>query len=450
MNREPFDVVVLGAGSAGLAHAQRAARHGARVALVDPGPLGGTCVNVGCVPKKAMWIAAEFAEAQSLAASAGFGVAPAGLDWPAWIARREAYIANIRAGYARRLGEAGIVLIDEAARFAGPRAIDTATRRLEGRHVVVATGARPRRPDVPGAALGIDSNGFFALRALPRRVAIAGGGYIAVELAGILRALGAEVDLFVRGPRLLDGFDDELADVLAARLRAHGIGLVHGREIAAVERAGTGLLSLQFGGGGRHDEVDVLVWATGRQPNSANLGLEAAGVAVDAHGYIRVDEWQDTAVAGVHALGDVTGRIALTPVATASARCLADRLFGAKPGAKLDYDNVPTVVFFTEPVGSVGLGEREARKRYGEAVSIYRTQFTPMRHRLVGVERPTFMKLVCVGADERIVGIHMVGHAVDEILQGFAVAVKLGARKADFDATVAIHPTAAEELVLMR
>ncbi|MBN8481413.1 MAG: glutathione-disulfide reductase [Xanthomonadales bacterium] len=450
MKRESFDAVVLGAGSAGLAHALRAARHGAKVALVDPGALGGTCVNVGCVPKKAMWIAAERVGEHALAASAGFGTPPAGLDWPAWIARREAYIARIHESYSRRLDEAGIACVAEAGRFVGARMIDTVTRRLEGRHVIIATGARPRRPSVPGADLGIDSNGFFGLRALPRRVAIAGGGYIAVELSGILRALGAEVELVVRGQRLLDGFDDEVAEVLATRLQAHGIGIVHGREIAAVERAGANRLNLRFDDGARRDDIDVLLWATGRRPNSEGLGLDAGGVAVDARGHVRVDEWQDTNVAGVHALGDITGRLALTPVATASARCLADRLFGGKPNAKLDYANVPTVVFFTEPLGSVGLSEREARARFGDVVSVHRTRFTPMRHRLVDVDRPTFMKLVCAGTDERVVGIHMIGHAVDEILQGFAVAVKLGARKADLDATVAIHPTSAEELVLMR
>jgi glutathione reductase (NADPH) len=450
MSREAFDVVILGAGSAGLAHAMRAARHGAKVALVDPGPLGGTCVNVGCVPKKAMWLAAELAGAQEMAAAAGFGAPKPELDWPAWIARREAYIERIHAGYARRLDEAGVVVVAEAGRFSAAHAIDTPTRRLQGRHVVIATGARPRRPDVPGADLGIDSDGFFALRALPRRVVIVGGGYIAIELAGILRALGAEVDLVVRGTRLLEGFDDELTEVLATRVRAHGIGLVHGREVTAIERAGDGRLQVVYDSGDRRNDVDVLIWAIGRQPNTAQLGLEVAGVGTDANGHVVVDDWQDTAIERVHALGDVTGRLALTPVATASARCLADRLFGGRGEARLDYANVPTVVFFTEPVGRVGLTEREARMQYGDDVSVYRTRFTPMRNVLVGREQATFMKLVCAGADERIVGIHMLGHAVDEMLQGFAVAVRLGARKADFDSTVAIHPTSAEELVLMR
>ena len=450
MNRESFDVVILGAGSAGLAHAMRAARHGARVALVDPGPLGGTCVNVGCVPKKAMWLAAELAGGQEMAAAAGFNAPKSELDWPAWIARREAYIERIHAGYARRLDEAGVTVIAEPGRFSAAHAIDTPTRRLVGRHIVIATGARPRRPNVSGAHLGIDSDGFFALRALPRRVVIVGGGYIAVELGGILRALGAEVDLVVRGARLLDGFDDELTEVLATRVRAHGIGIVHGREVVAVERAADGRLHVAYDSGDRRDDVDVLIWATGRQPNTEDLGLEAAGLSTDARGHCVVDDAQDTTVDGVHALGDVTGRLALTPVATASARCLADRLFGGRSDARLDYANVPTVLFFTEPVGRVGLTEHEARERHGDDVRVYRTRFTPMRYALVGREQATFMKLVCAGSDERVVGIHMLGHAVDEILQGFAVAVKLGARKADFDATVAIHPTSAEELVLMR
>lgn len=450
MTRERFDVVVLGAGSAGLAHALRSAQHGAQVALVDPGALGGTCVNVGCVPKKAMWIAAGLAEAQEAAMAAGFIAERGRLDWSGWIARRKAYIARIHESYARRLAEAGVRVIAERGHFAGTRSIDTATRRLEGRHVVIATGARPRRPDISGAELGIDSDGFFDLRESPRHVAIAGGGYIAIELAGILRALGSEVDVFVRGQRLLDGFDDELVEHLAGRMRAHGIGLHFGHEIRTVTRAADGSYTLAFADASRQDGSDVLLWATGRTPNSDGIGLAESGIAVDARGFVVVDDWQDTSVEGVHALGDVTGRLALTPVATASARQLADRLFGGRADARLDYADVPTVLFFTEPAGSVGLGEREARALHGDAVRVYRTRFTPMQSALAGRQQQTFMKLVCVSADERIAGIHMLGLAVDEMLQGFAVALKAGARKADFDATVAIHPTSAEELVLMR
>lgn len=448
--RERYDAIVLGGGSAGLAHALRAARHGAKVALLEPGHLGGTCVNVGCVPKKAMWLAANLADSQQLAKSAGFAISPGELDWPAFVARREAYIERIRGNYRQRLEEAGVVVIGEAGRFVDRHGIDTPTRRLEGRHIVIATGSRPRHAGVPGAGLGVDSDGFFALREAPRRVAIIGGGYIAVELAGILCALGTQVDVFVRGGRLLEGFDSEAVDVLARRMRARGVQLSFGCNAKSLARTDEGGLAIAFDDGAHRAGFDRVIWAIGRRANVDSLDLARSGLVLDAGGHIAVDEWQDTAVERVHALGDVTGRLALTPVATASARCLADRLFGGNDQARLDYANVPSVVFGSLPLGSVGIDEACARERHGTAVKVYRTQFRPMLDAVLERDETTFMKLVCVGDEQRIVGIQMVGRSVDEMLQGFAVALKLGARKADFDATVAIHPTAAEELVLMR
>jgi len=442
------DLIVLGAGSGGLSVAIRAARYGARVTLLEANAIGGTCVNVGCVPKKAMWIAAELAEAQALAREAGFANVPGPLDWIEYVRRRQAYIDDIHASYQRRFTEFGIELVTEYGRFVDARTIATGSRTLTAKHIVIATGARPRRPAIPGGELGIVSDGFFDLRASPRRVAIVGGGYIAVELAGVLHALGAEVTVYVRGEHLLGGFDAEATGQLQLAMLARGVHIVMGREPVSVTRTDE-RHDLHFADGEIADGYDALIWAIGRDANIERLDLGNAGVRVAPTGHIETDEWQNTNVEGIHALGDVTGRLALTPVAVAAARRLADRLFGNKPDAKLDYTNVPTVVFAHPPLGSVGLSEETARAMHGDEVAIYRVRFRPMFSALTGGDERTFMKLVCVGADERVVGIHVVGRAADEMLQGFAVALKAGARKCDFDATVAIHPTSSEELVLM-
>ncbi|HEX5124477.1 MAG TPA: glutathione-disulfide reductase [Rhodanobacteraceae bacterium] len=442
------DLIVLGAGSGGIAVAIRAARHGARVTLLEPNAIGGTCVNVGCVPKKAMWLAAELAEAQALAREVGFASEPGALDWVEYVRRRQAYIDDIHASYRRRFTEFGIELVAEYGRFVDAKTIATGTRTLAAKHVVVATGAKPRRPSLPGGDLGIVSDGFFDLRAAPRRAAIVGGGYIAVELAGVLHALGADVTVFVRGDRLLAGFDAEATEQLKMAMIARGVQVAMGREpISATRHADAH--TLQFADGEAIEGFDALVWAIGRDPNTEWLDLEKAGVRLGRGGFVETDEWQNTNVEGIHALGDVTGRLALTPVAVAAGRRLADRLFGNHPDAKLDYTNVPTVVFAHPPLASVGLSEEAARAVHGSDVAVYRVRFRPMFSALTGGDERTFMKLVCVGADERVVGIHVVGRAADEMLQGFAVALKAGARKCDFDATVAIHPTSSEELVLM-
>ena len=442
------DLIVLGAGSGGIAVAIRAARLGARVTLLEPNAIGGTCVNVGCVPKKAMWIAAELAEAQALAREVGFASEPGPLDWVEYVRRRQAYIDDIHASYRRRFTEFGIDLVTEYGRFADAKTITTATRTLAAKHIVIATGARPRRATMPGGELGLVSDGFFDLRAVPRRAAIVGGGYIAVELAGVLHALGAEVTVFVRGDRLLAGFDAEATAQLLMAMVARGVHVVMGREPVAISEKG-GLHTLTFAEGDVADGFDALLWAIGRDANTQWLDVEKAGVRLGRSGFVETDEWQNTNVEGIHALGDVTGRLALTPVAVAAGRRLADRLFGNRPDAKLDYTNVPTVVFAHPPLASVGLSEEAARAVHGNDVAVYRVRFRPMFSALTGGDERTFMKLVCVGADERVVGIHVVGRAADEMLQGFAVALKAGARKSDFDATVAIHPTSSEELVLM-
>jgi glutathione reductase (NADPH) len=445
---EERDLIVLGAGSGGIAVAIRAARYGARVTLLEPNAIGGTCVNVGCVPKKAMWIAAELAEAQALAREVGFASAPGELDWIEFVRRRQAYIDAIHEGYRQRFDEFGIELVTEYGRFVAANRIVTGAREFIAKQVVIATGGGPRRLAIPGGELGIVSDGFFALRACPRRVAIVGGGYVAVELAGVLRALGAEVSVFVRGERLLTGFDEEITAELAIAMTGRGVSVAGGLYPVAATRDADDYV-LHFADGETIGGFDALIWAVGRDANTRRLDLAAAGVRVDRAGNIEADEWQDTNVPGVHAIGDVTGRLALTPVAVAAGRRLADRLFGGNPDARLDYANVPTVVFAHPPLASVGLSEEAARQLHGDDVVVYRVRFRPMYCALTGGTERTFMKLVCVGADERLVGIHVLGRAADEMLQGFAVAIKAGARKADFDATVAIHPTSAEELVLM-
>ncbi len=461
-SRMDFDLVVLGGGSAGLAGAFRAAAHGARVALLEPAEFGGTCVNHGCVPKKAMWLAADLASKITLAADLGFAVPAQApdrnfLDWKELVAQRQRYIAGIHAIYQRMLDEAGIVWMPCRGRLRDARTVETDTGvHLHAGHVLVATGGSPVRPDMPGAELAGVSDDFFKLCGAPARVAIIGGGYVAVELAGVLQALGSRVELFVRGPRLLAHMDAEVATQLQDDMAQHGGRLHLDTPVQALERAGPHhdggdrVRVLHKGEAPAPEAFDCVLLATGRRPNSAGIGLEALGVQFDDDGAIVVDEFEDTAVPGIHAVGDVTGKLELTPVAIAAARRLMDRLFGGRTGAKLDYANVPTVVFSHPPLGTVGLTEEQARERHGEAVKVYTSRFRPMLTALVDSPQRSLFKLVCVGEEERVVGIHLLGESADEILQGFAVALKLGVTKRQLDDTVAIHPTSAEEVVLMR
>jgi glutathione reductase (NADPH) len=441
------DLLVIGGGSGGLACAIRAAKHGARVTLFEPHELGGTCVNRGCVPKKAMWLAAELAEAQSLAKTVGFDVAPGKLDWPAFVARREAYVLRARNSYASRLRELGVEVVPALAQF-----VDAHNLRADGveytaPHVVIATGSQVRPFGLPGAEWVIDSDGFFKLDALPARVGVIGGGYIGVELAGVLRALGAQVEIFTRSG-LLSHFDADLGGELEAQMQAQGIAHHERCAVQGVLRD-DGALWLDCADHARHGPYDCVINATGRVPSVASLQLDAAGVRCNERGGISTDAFENTSAQGVYALGDVNGKVALTPVAIAAGRQLAERLFNGKADAHLDYRNIASVVFSHPPVGSVGLSEAAARREYGDAVTVRKTRFTPMLWSLAGREGKTFMKLVCAGASERIVGLHGIGPGMDEMLQGFAVAVHMGATHDDFLKTVAIHPTAAEEFVTM-
>ncbi len=446
-----FDLIVIGGGSGGLAGAFRAAQHGARVAMLEPAALGGTCVNLGCVPKKAMWLAADIAGKLSIAGSLGFPVQAGTLDWKTFVAHRQLYIEKIHASYRRRLAADGIATLPLRAHFMDAHTLecDDGTR-LSGEKILIATGGRPQKPDVPGAEFAGVSDDFFGWCAAPDRVAIVGAGYIAVELAGVLQALGSAVEMFVRGQRLLRGWDEELSDQLAEDYRQAGVHVHFGHRLAAIERDADGSLRLRDADGAASAPFDAVLFATGRVPNTESLRLGSAGIATDARGFVRVDEWQATSTDGVHAVGDVTGRVELTPVAIAAARRLMDRLFGGVADAKLDYENVPTVVFAHPPLGKVGLTEAQARERHGDDVHVLRAGFRPMLNSLADVPQRSLFKLVCVGAQRRVAGIHMLGDGADEILQGFAVALKKGITLDDLHDTVAIHPTSAEEVVLMR
>jgi len=453
MSKTDFDVVILGGGSGGLAAAFRAASYGAKVALLEPIALGGTCVNVGCVPKKAMWLAADLAERLHLAGELGFAVPvhAMALDWSQLLQRRQQYIANIHASYHQRLADNAIEHISQRGCLLDSHTVQCADGRLlRAQHIVIATGSHPIKPAITGAESGGVSDDFFTLQTAPNKVAIIGGGYIAVELASVLNTLGSQVSLLVRGPRLLRGFDAELADQLAQNLRQQGITVHLQCNLHALQPSDKQIKLQAHSPSNTIDNVfDSVLFATGRLPNSAALGLEQVGVKLGNTGEIVVDEFQNTSVPGIFALGDVTGKAMLTPVAIAAARRLMDRLYGGQAEAKLDYNNVPSVIFSHPPFASVGLSEEAARAHF-DTVSVYHSRFRPMLQALANGTQRSVFKMVCAGNEEKVVGLHLLGEGADEILQGFAVAVKLGATRQQFLDTVAIHPTSAEEVVLMR
>lgn len=445
---QSWDLVVIGGGSGGLACAQRAARHGARVLVAEQTELGGTCVNAGCVPKKLMYHAADVAHALGDSADYGFTLEGVRHDWAALKARRDAYVARLRGIYADNLATSGATLIRARARLAGAGRVGIGGMTHAAGHVVVATGGRPNVPAVPGAEAGVTSDGFFALDSRPAAVAIVGGGYVAAELSGVFAALGSRVTVAFRRERLLRDFDPMLSERLAAAMRADDIAIVERAQPAALERASGGLV-LRLEDGRSLGPFDCVVWAIGREPNVDGLGLAEAGVAQGPDGEIMTDLKQDTNVSGIHAIGDVTGRVALTPVAIAAGRRLADRLFGGQPDRHLDYRLIPTVIFSHPPIGTVGMSEGEARAAWGDNVEVFRHDFMPLYHGITARRRRAEVKLVTTGRERRIVGLHAIGMGADELLQGFAVALRLGATKRDFDDTVAIHPTSAEELVTL-
>ena len=450
MSEQHFDLLVIGGGSGGLAMARRASNHGASAAVFEFDRLGGTCVNRGCVPKKVMWYAASLAHALEDAGDYGFDLDVNGHDWSRLVAARAAYIERLNGIYANNLERDGVTLVVGRARFVDVKTLEVDGQRYTADRIVIATGGEPIVPDIPGAEHGITSDGFFELSRRPDRVAVVGAGYISVELAGMLHALGAETHLVIRRDSVLRSFDADLQAALMDKIEADGPTLHARTTPTRLERNDAGL-ALHGENGAVVEGLDTVLWAIGRRPRTAGIGLEHTGVETDERGYIPVDQWQDTAVAGIHALGDVCGRAELTPVAIAAGRRLADRLYGGDENARLEYENIPTVVFSHPPIGTVGLSEAAARERFGQdAIRVYRARFTPMYHALTAHRTRAVMKLVCAGEERRVVGCHIFGQGADEILQGFAVAVRMGARKADFDATVAIHPTNAEELVTMK
>ena len=444
-----YDCLVVGGGSGGIACAVRAASYGARCAVVESGPLGGTCVNVGCVPKKVMWYGASIAHTLEDAPGYGFEVGETGFRWQALKEARDAYVLRLNGIYEKRLSDSGIDYIRGRARFCAERRVRVDDEVYSAEHVIVATGGFPTVPDLPGAEHGMTSDGFFLLERAPARVIVVGSGYIAAELTGMFQALGSQVSLLVRRDRLLRSFDEMLGDVLSDQMRADGVEVLTRTQVRSIRRKDGDALEVECDDGTTR-EVEALLWAIGRTPATDELGLADTSVTVNGNGTIPTDACQNTNVPGVYAIGDVTGRAALTPVAIAAGRRLADRVFGGMEGRHLSYDLVPSVVFGHPPLGSVGMTESEAREAHGEDLRVYRTRFTPMYYAFTPHRRPCEMKLLTAGPEEKVVGCHIVGLGADEMLQGFAVAIRMGATKADFDDTVAIHPTGAEELVTMR
>ena len=420
-----------------------AATLGARVAIAESGHFGGTCVNVGCIPKKLFSYAAHFRDELKDAADFGWSVAEPSFDWRKLVANKDREIDRLNGIYERILVNAGVSIFRDRAVVLDSHSVSLGGKTFSAKHILVATGSWPQKPDIPGADLAITSNEAFFLDKLPKRALVVGGGYIAVEFASIFNGLGVKTTLAYRGAQLLRGFDAELGTRLGEEMGRKGVSVLLKKNPSKIEKG----IKVTFEDGSS-DNFDLVMFATGRIPNTANLGLEAAGVRLAADGAIAVDNYSKSSVDSIHAIGDVTNRLNLTPVATAEGMALAKTLFGGKP-TPVDHDNVPTAVFANPNLGTVGLSEAKARERFGK-VDIYKTAFRSLKHTMGASEEKIFMKLVVDAASQRVVGAHMLGPDAGEVIQGIAIAVKLGATKAQFDATIGIHPTAAEEFVTMR
>ena len=446
MTSYDYDLLVIGAGSGGVRAARMSGKFGARVAIVENVRVGGTCVLRGCVPKKLLVYAAQFADAFEDAVAYGWDAHLPTFDWPKLIANKNQELDRLNAIYIELLADAGVDIIEGRASLVDAHSVEIGGRTVTAETILIATGSHPHRLDIPGAEHGITSDEALDLAELPRRLIIVGGGYIAVEFAGIFQTLGTEVVMALRGEELLTGFDDDVRVHLAQEMRKRGVE-IHTRCRPVKLEAGAGGVTLHTHLG-QEISADHVMFATGRTPNTRDLGLEKAGVRTGSRGGVIVDEWLKTTAPNIYALGDVTDRLMLTPVATMEGQRLAETLYGNRP-AKPDYHSVPTAVFSQPPVGTVGLGEREAREKFGE-IDVYRTSFRPMKHTLTGRDERMMMKLVVDRGSDRVVGIHMVGADAAEIIQGMAIAYTCGATKAQFDATVGIHPSAAEEFVTLR
>ncbi|MBL7002473.1 MAG: glutathione-disulfide reductase [Gammaproteobacteria bacterium] len=445
-----YDLIAIGAGSGGLSVAERAAEYGKKCAVIEHGDMGGTCVNVGCVPKKVMWFGANLAHSITDAKDYGFNVENKGFDWNTLVTKREEYITGINEWYHRYLKDSNIDEIVGHASFIDEHTLDVDGKKITSKHIMVSPGTTPSLPKTKGAEHGITSDGFFALKQQPKRVAIIGSGYIAIELAGVLNSLGTDVCLFVRKDKILREFDDMLSSTLLSEMVVAGVDIMTHHQIELIEKTSDNGLCLTDQKGQKHNGFDELIFAIGRHPNTANLNLENANIETDQLGFIPTDQFQKTNIDTIFALGDVTGRAPLTPVAIAAGRRLADRLYNGQTDRHFNYDFIPTVIFSHPAIATVGPTEEQARAEHGDAVKVYQTQFTAMYNALTQHRVKTAMKLICVGAQQKVIACHIIGPGSDEMLQGFAVAIRMGATKKDFDDTLAIHPTSAEELVTMR
>lgn len=442
--RKHYDMIAIGAGSGGLSAVERASEYGKKCAVVEVNQVGGTCVNVGCVPKKVMWFAANAAQTIKNSNGFGFDISINDFSWTKLKDGRENYINGINEWYDGYLEKLGIDYFHGFGKLIDKNTISVNGENLTADTVVLSPGGEPSVPKIEGAKYGITSDGFFELNELPKRVAVVGGGYIGVELAGVLNSLGSEVSLFVRSQKLLNGFDELIQSSLENDYREHGIKIEFGTSIDKISKDKT--LHTNKGDFSGYEQI---IWTVGRDPLTQHLGLENAGVKTDQRGFILTNKFQKTNIGNIYALGDATGRAPLTPVAIAAGRRLSDRLYNNMKNRRLSYENIPTVVFTHPPIGTIGMTEEEARKKF-KNVKVYQSQFTPMADALSDHKTTTALKLVCVNNNEKVVGCHIMGHGADEMLQGFAVAIKMGATKKQFDDTVAIHPTSAEELVTMR
>lgn len=440
------DYLVIGIGSGGIASGRRAAKYGAKVIAIESKRMGGTCVNVGCVPKKVTWNAAAIAETFKDAKAYGFsGYDAPTFDWPYFKKKRDAYVKRLNGIYENNLNKDSIEHLQGRAKFVGKDEVEVAlesggTQRIKAKHILIATGGRPKVPDIPGKELAIDSDGFFELEQQPKSIATSGAGYIGVEMSGMLHALGTETHFFIRGDRLLRSFDPMIQDTVTKEYERQGVHLYKGSQITKIEDIGNGLKRVTYKetetGKESVVEVEVVLFATGRVPEIEDLHIKELGIKLNERNHIVTDEFQNTSIPNVYAIGDVCDRgFELTPVAIAAGRRLSDRLFGGKPDSKLEYSNIPSVVFAHPEIGSVGLTEPEARQKYGDKVKIYKTQFTGMFYAMMDPEdkAPTAYKIICVGDEEKVVGLHILGQGSSEILQGFGVAIKMGATKKDFD-----------------
>lgn len=446
-----YDIIAIGGGSGGSATMNRAAMHGAKAAVIEGNIIGGTCVNVGCVPKKVMWYGAQVSETlKNYASDYGYTIGETSFDFKTLRKNRQAYIERSRQAFSNNFNRNGIDYIEGYARFVDKNTVEVNGEQIRAKHIVIATGSYAFVPNVPGSELGGTSDDVFEWEELPESVSIIGAGYIAVELAGVLHGLGVKTDLFVRKGGPLRGFDQGIVEVLVEEMKKNGQPLHTHKVPQKLEKLDNGDIQIHFEDGTTHTSQKV-IWAVGRKANVQQLNLEAAGVELTERGFIQVDEYQNTTTPGIYALGDVSGEKELTPVAIKAGRTLAERLFNGKTDAKMDYELIPTVVFSHPAIGSIGLTQEQAEAKYGaENIKVYQSTFAGMYSAITVHRQMTKLKLITLGEEEKVIGLHGIGEGIDEMIQGFAVAVKMGATKADFDATVAIHPTASEEFVTMR